>query len=505
MVEKALLVGSAGLVSGICARSLFVYNWQSIAFVALLSLLGAGAYVLYRSRGYVYVSLFLLMFVLGSVRVLVVPQELPERYAQLIGTAVTLEGVVVADPDIRESAQRVRVEVREGEETVRILAVLPLYPSVEYGDALTVEGKLTLPEAFATDGGREFDYPHFLAKDGVLAVMNRASSTVRDTGKTPYTNAIRLLYFARHTFERGVSRALPEPASALAVGILTGGKQGLGKLLLDAFTISGLLPLVVLSGYNVMIVAEAVLRGLRFAPKRFALLLAGVTIFFFVLASGAGASSVRAGIMAGVGLFARATGRTYAALRALAFVFVCMLIFNPLLLFYDPGFQFSFVATLGLVVGAPIISKRLTWVKSTSIRELLAATLSAQIFVLPLLLYQTGNLSLVAVPANILALPAVPFAMLFSFVAGIAGLVAPAIAVYVGLPAYALLSFIIGVATMSAALPFASLVVPAFSFGFVLLLYALIAFAMFNMKKAKVARPYARDEMLTLTHKTKKY
>ena len=488
MLERLLLVGAVGLVSGICARSLFVYGWESMAFVTLLALLCVGAFVVHRSRGYLYVSLFLLMFVLGSLRVLVVPQELPERYAQLIGTAVTLEGVVVADPDIRESAQRVRVEVREGEETVRILAVLPLYPSVAYGDVVTVEGVLSYPETFATDGGREFDYPHFLAKDGVLATMNRAQVTIRETNDDVLTHAMRFLYRVRHTFEQGVSRALPEPASALATGILTGGKQGLGKLLLEAFTISGLLPIVVLSGYNVMIIAEAVLRGLRLAPKRVALLLAGVTILLFVLASGAGASAVRAGIMAGVGLFARATGRTYAALRALALVFVCMLIFNPLLLLYDPGFQFSFVATIGLVVGAPIISKRLTWVKSTSIRELLAATLSAQIFVLPLLLYQTGNLSLVAVPANILALPAVPFAMLFSFVAGIAGLVAPAIAVYVGLPAYALLSFIIGVATMSAALPFASLVVPAFSFGFVLLLYALIAFAMFNMKKAKVAR-----------------
>lgn len=486
-MEKVLLVGSAGFVSGICARSLFVYDWQSMVFVALLSLLCGGAFLLYRARGYLYVSLFLLLCVLGSVRVLQVAHELPDNFAQLIGTAVTLEGVVVADPDIRESAQRVRVEVGERAERTRILAVLPLYPSVAYGDEITIDGVFSYPEAFATDGGREFDYPHFLAKDGVLAIMNRAHVTVRETKRDVFTHAMRFLYRVRHIFEQGVSRALPEPASALATGILTGGKQGLGKLLLEAFTISGLLPIVVLSGYNVMIVAEAVLRGLRLAPKRVALVLAGVTILLFVLASGAGASAVRAGIMAGVGLFARATGRTYAALRALLFVFVCMLIFNPLLLLYDPGFQFSFVATLGLIVGAPTISARLLWVKSESIRELLAATLAAQIFVLPLLLYETGNLSLVAVPANMLALPVVPFAMLFSFVAGIAGLVAPAIAVYVGLPAYALLSFIIGVATMSAALPFASLVVPAFSFGFVIFLYALLALGVYKLKKTKTA------------------
>ncbi len=487
MLTRLLSVGAAGLVSGILARSLFVYGWYSIVFLGVLSVVCAAAFYMYRSRGYVYVAVVLLFFVLGSARVLMVPQELPEHYANLIGTSVRLVGVVVADPDIREGSQRVRVEVKEGEETTRILVVLPRYPALEYGDAISAEGVLDLPEAFATDGGREFDYPHFLAKDGVLAVMNKAYATARETQLNPYTRSMRALYAVRHAFERGVSRAIAEPASALAVGILTGGKQGLGKALLDAFTISGLLPVVVLSGYNVMIVAEAVLRGFRFAPKRLRLLLAAITIFLFVLASGAGASAVRAGITAAVGLFARATGRTYAALRALAFVFVCMVIFNPLLLLYDPGFQFSFVATLGLIVAASPISKHLLWIKSTSLRELLATTLAAQLFVLPLLLYETGNLSLVAVPANILALPLVPIAMLFSFVAGIAGLLVPAVAVYVGLPAYGVLSLIIGIATVTASLPLASFIVPAFPFGLVVFLYALIALGMYRMKKA--ARP----------------
>ena len=58
--------------------------------------------------------------------------------------------------------------------------------------------------------------------------------------------------------------------------------------------------------------------------------------------------------MAGLALFARATGRNYDALRALGAVYVVMLLFNPLLLVNDPGFQFSFMATLGLIIGTPI-------------------------------------------------------------------------------------------------------------------------------------------------------
>ncbi len=476
MMGRLLLIGVAGLVGGIVLRSLFVFGWQVAALLALLALLFGWAYAMYRTRTYAYLSVFVLLCAVGVWRVGIVPMELPPTFAALVNTSVVFTGTVAADPDIRETTQRVEVVVHQEKEQARILAVLPLYPALEYGDTVTVSGTLALPEAFATDGGRSFDYPHFLAKDGIFALMEQASMERLDTPVSVAAYVPRTLYAARHLFALGVSRALPEPMSSLAVGLLAGGKQGLGKVLLDAFTVSGLLPIIVLSGYNVMIVAEAILRGLQFAPKRIAIGIASITILLFVLAAGGGASAVRAGIMAGVGLFARATSRTYDALRALVFVLVLMLLLNPLLLIYDPGFQFSFMATLGLIIGAPRVEPYLVWVKSSTLREVLATTIAAQVFVLPLLLYETGNLSLVAVPANVLVLPVIPLTMLLSFIAGLVGMLVPVIAVFVGLPAFALLSYIIGVATFTAGLPLAAVTVPSFPFFLVLVLYALLGF-----------------------------
>jgi competence protein ComEC len=166
--------------------------------------------------------------------------------------------------------------------------------------------------------------------------------------------------------------------------------------------------------------------------------------------------------MALLALFARATGRTYDAIRALVVVFVSMLLFSPLELVYDPGFQFSFAATLGLIIFSTPLQMRLLWVRGRVLREVVATTLAAQLFVLPLLLYQTGNLSLIAVPANILVLPSIPFAMAASAIAGIAGLAFPTASVVIALPAYALLSYVIGMAEFFAHLPFAHLIIPAF-------------------------------------------
>ena len=172
------------------------------------------------------------------------------------------------------------------------------------------------------------------------------------------------------------------------------------------------------------------------------------------------------------------------AARALLFAGVVMLFFNPLLLAYDPGFQLSFIATLGLIFGAPIVEAWFRFMRPAFMREVAASTVAAQIAVLPLLLYQNGLFSIVALPANLLVLPVVPAAMLFSAIAGFAGLLAPVIAPLVGFPAYLLLGYITHLVSFAAALPLASVSLPAFPFTLVLLAYALLGYGAYRGRKS---------------------
>lgn len=469
MSDRILLAGLAGFAGGILCRSLFFFSWH----VMVLALMASAALVLIslmrRSFLYLVAAAFLFGAGLGVVRVLIEPDGPSQDLASKIGTEVTFSAKVDDEPDLRETMQRIRVRTDSGE---RVLVVAPLYPSVDVGDEIDVTGTLQRPEPFATDGGRVFRYDRFLAKDHVFVSVERASIEKASSSTLLVDRIQVLLLSTKDAFQAGLANALPEPYAALASGLITGGKQGLGKGLLDAFVLSGLVHIVVLSGYNVMIVAEAVMRSLGFLSRRGAAIAAGAVIGLFVLIAGAGAASVRAGLMAGLALTARATGRTYAVLRALAFAGFVMLLVNPLILAFDPGFQLSFIATLGLVLGAPIISAALGFVKSAFWRELLASTLAAQIAVLPLLLYQTGLLSFVSVPANLLVLPLVPLAMLLSAIAGAVGFIIPVLGPVVGLPALIVLSYIVYVAQTLAELPLASVTVPQFPFMLVILAYA---------------------------------
>jgi competence protein ComEC len=487
MYAKILLAGGIGLVSGIACRSFFSIGTPLHVFVVLLALVLMLCYSMYRVRVYLLLGLFLVCLALGSMRLSAAQSSLPQTFLSRIDESHTYEARVVADPDIRETAQRVTLLLEEGGESTRALAVLPLHPKLSYGDTVRVTGALAHPEPFETLGGRVFNYPAFLAKDGIYAMLPRAEVEVLVESVPLSAQGLRALFSLRQMFAEGVSRAIPEPASSLAMGMLIGGKQGLGKELLHAFTLSGLLPIVVLSGYNVMIVAEAVLRSLRRTPRAVSVSIAALTVMVFVLAAGAGASSIRAGIMAGVGLFARATGRTYDALRALMVVFVAMVLWNPHLLLNDPGFQFSFAATLGIILGSGVVSGWLRWMPSTLLREVCATTIAAQAFVLPLLLYETGMLSLVAIPANVLALPLVPLAMLLSFLAGIVGLVLPSVAPLFGLPAYVVLSVVVQIATVAAELPLAAHTIPQFPFLIVIGMYAGLALLVFKYKSTTLS------------------
>jgi len=167
---------------------------------------------------------------------------------------------------------------------------------------------------------------------------------------------------------------------------------------------------------------------------------------------------VRAAIMGGLLILARREGRNYRINNAIIFAGAAMLFFNPYLLRYDASFQLSFLATLGLVYLAPHFNKWFSRLPNfLSFRTNLAATLSAQVMTLPVILFGFGRFSLIAILANVLILPVIPLTMLFGFLAGLIGFISLKIAAIFILPAWFMLSYQIWVVKILSLLPFASI------------------------------------------------
>jgi competence protein ComEC len=352
--------------------------------------------------------------------------EAGETLPHFAGQRAEVVGTVVNDPDRRATSLHVNIEVESidgREEKGTLLALLPRDVQLDYGDHVKVSGVIALPQPFDTDTGRQFDYAGYLRAQGVSATMQRANIDEVVQGGWSLKKS---LFDVKHIFENAVERVVPEPQSSLLEGLLIGEKRGLPDEINKAFIASGLVHVVVLSGYNISIVAEAILRATSFLPPVFNYSLGAVLMILFAIMSGSGAATIRALLMGLVAILARYLKRPADALRALIFAACAMALWNPHVILHDPGFMLSVLATFGLITISPTTEKYLKWMpEKFGVRSIAASTLSVQLFVLPALLYQTGMLSFLALPANVLALPVVPFAMLTGFLAGMLALIPP--------------------------------------------------------------------------------
>ena len=156
---------------------------------------------------------------------------------------------------------------------------------------------------------------------------------------------------------------------------------------------------------------------------------------------------------------------------------------------FDPGFQLSFLATLALILLTPHLEHWLSFVPSFGrIREFLVATLATQLFVMPLLLFSIGELSLVSVIVNVLVLPMVPVAMGLTFVAGVIGMVSSTLALPFAYLAYLSLSYIIVIAEFFSRVPLAAFSVPQFPFWVVVTAYGVLGVGIYYLYQKPAAR-----------------
>lgn len=477
-----------GLASGIFLRSFFVLAPSTlVSLIGVVTVFSAALFFFGKKKMAIALILFFICLLFGVWRY-AISDTRPLLLDQLVEKKVEIVGEVVREPDLRSTNTFLVIDIEtvngmEAEGLVRVSA--DRFSGIVYGDYVSVSGTLKFPESFEGEFRRTFNYPGYLAAQGIHHTISFGEIEIVERGRG--NPLLSFLYETKHTFMRSLESVIPEPEAGLGEGLVLGVKRAIGEELSAVFRTVGIIHIVVLSGYNITIVAEAAMRLLSFFLSLRARVIAGtVAIVLFMLLVGLSATVLRAGIMAVLVLFARATGKIYALSRALLFAATVMLLINPKLIAFDPGFQLSFLATLGLILIAPIIESKIGWVPSRfQVREFVTATLATQIMVLPLLLYSMGELSFVSVPVNVLVLVVVPFAMLSVFLSGLIGLVSTTLALPVAFLSYLVLGYILFVAELFARLPFASIIVPAFPFWVMALMYLILGGILFYILRKK--------------------
>lgn len=464
---------------------------------SLLLILLAGALAIFslnhKNRKAWLVSVAILFFVLGAWRTNLSFDGTRKNLSDGELGPKEFAGVVSTDPEINEKYQKIVVRGKKSEVSgEKILIDADLYPVYNFGDELRIRCVLQEPKNYEDS---RFDYQMYLAKDGIYRVCGKPQITLvaKNKGNKIYAAVLAI----KNTFEEKLSAVFPDPEGAYLKGLLLGGSKRMPEKITDAFSKTGTMHTVAVSGYNVTIVTAflmwlGIFLGL-WRQQVFSFAVIGIVLF--VLMTGAPSSAVRAGIMGALVVWAIKEGRLANSQNAILVAAAAMLAVNPLLLRYDAGFQLSFLATLGIVWLAPAFERYFKDVSGVSIlKETIFLSIAAQIFVLPVILANFENLSLISPVANLLILPAIPYIMLGGFAAGMAGFVFVPLGKLIGFIPFLLLKTELAIVQWLAGLSWASLEIKNFGWVYVSVYYALLGAVLIFYNKRHKKLFFVTDE-----------
>ena len=425
--------------------------------------------VLWRHKRLVAIGFCLLFLVAGICRHQAVEAGIKNNELRSYNNqeqTLTITGIVKKEPDIREN--NIKLEIQSEyyefgshnprEISGKILVTVNRYPEYQYGDRLKITGKLKAPQAF-----EDFNYKDYLAKDGIYSVMYYpkiellAGKNGRELFSAIYGKILDFKAQLREVIEQNLS----PPQSSVLGAMMLGDKSGISMDFKEKLNISGLRHITCISGMHIAILTAilmSLLIGLGLWRQQ-AFYFTLILIALFILMTGFQSSAVRAGIMGGLFLLAQHLGRMNVSSRALVFAAACMLLQNPLLLKSDIGFQLSFLAMLGIIELLPVFRGWLKFIPEgdfLNLRSILAMTLSAQVFTLPILIYNFGYMSLVSPLTNILIVPLLPLVLGFGFLFGLSGMLWPFLAWILSWPVWMLLTYIVKITDFFSNLSFAA-------------------------------------------------
>lgn len=436
-VSYVLAWMSAGLLAGLFLGQFLHgrFAWQCVG-VAVVILLGA-----FRSRRLLACVLAVVAGCLvGLTRGGMYMQQL-SLLSDRVGAIVTVQGQLSQDPTLQNGSDVWQVQLNtiriSGQNYVgELYATVVSEQSLRRGDSITIKAK-------AGEGFGSFGLSLYRAE---LVGFQRERNIFLDI---------------RDAFAAAVRSVMPEPEASLGLGFVIGQKSALPDDLVDQLKIVGLTHIVVASGYNLTILVRFARRLLARKSRYLAFVGSVVLVMLFVAFSGLSPSMNRAAIVTGLSLLAWYYGRKFHPLQLILYVAAASAFLYPVYLWSDLGWLLSFAAFTGVLVVAPIITKCIFPMRDEppAVAQLVIETLSAELMTLPIIMVAFGYIPVFALLANVLVAPVIPFAMAATFVAGLAGLLSPALSI-LALPASISIAYVIALVERFSSISWAQILLP---------------------------------------------
>jgi competence protein ComEC len=341
------------------------------------------------------------------------------------------------------------------------------------GDQLELFGRLRVFDGYTTRAG-------VISQVSEITYREKAHSLWR------FTNHIR------NKIKESTNN-LPSDARALIPGLIIGDRSGQNEELSLAMRRSGLTHLTAVSGANFAIVAALMLalgRALKI-KRKYLWWLVALSLMLFIAIVRPSSSVLRAAVMTGALLIARAKGVRGSPIPALATAISLLLLVNPFFV-RDAGFGLSVFATAGLLFLAPSFQKKFEAAGTPSLlAEGLAIPISATVSCLPIIILLSGELSLISIAANFLVAPVIAIITSLGLILMLVAPFSLPVAIVISWCITPFSLWITFIARSFSSLPFAALKWPQNLLGSLLSILLLLLLAILFSIRFKKARNYA--------------
>jgi competence protein ComEC len=380
-------------------------------------------------------------------------------------TLYGLNGDIVSQPEFKNNhlwfilrARQIQSNQLMSKCCGEVLVKMDFEQKLNYGDNLTLLGNLSRPSSF----GRSQGYRDFLARQGIYLIMSiKDQRQIIRQDKFSGPGLIRGCLGLRVYLEQIINRHLPPLPAGILAAMVLGQKRNIPGLINNSMVKSGTVHILVVSGFNVSIVAfmiNLLLKILRF-PRKARIILTAICLLIYCAVTGATNPVVRATVMGLVFLAAYLFKSQLDIYSSLVSAALFILVINPRQLF-DIGFQLSFISVLAIVYFYPKL-KALTRLELCEIKILkfiaegCLVSFSAWLGTLAIIALNFRIISLVTVLANILIVPLATLITLCGFTLVLSGWIYPDLANLFSLPTAALITLLLNINAALIKLPFA--------------------------------------------------
>lgn len=282
-------------------------------------------------------------------------------------------------------------------------------------DRYLINGRILRP----TDNGLEgFDYGKYLARNGLCGVAYLYGNNIKYLSTEQPSGFIQRSYLLRDKLIYQLESIGLKGSQLAIISAITLGEKGLlSNDVRDTFSAAGVSHILVVSGMHVGFIFLIIMWLMSIMSHRckwIVVVLGLIVLWSYALLTGLAPSVVRATFMFSMMLLFRVMGEKYRIKHALCLSATILILINPNVLF-NVGFQLSYLAVIGIVYLYPLLYKQISILKSRPLRWIfssIAVTLSAQIFTLPIVIYNFNQFPIYFILSNLFVTAFAPFLFL---------------------------------------------------------------------------------------------